>query len=179
MTFSTNPLLIRSAITAIHKTLRADIFALSATLATTDEDTVKILDAMRDIRHQILSQSQQEERLLEAPLRSYDPVLANQLEDNHLKLATQLDNLCAQARLLIPLPHNKRQQAQHNLYLDWNHFVSEYLQHLEVKERDMIPALMLSLSPEASLASATFIQMPNLLQAHASPATGECCHGKP
>lgn len=102
MTLSAHPMLIGDAIAAIHKTLRAEVFALSEQLAKAPTDAVALLQTMQQVRYQILTQESQTGPLIESALRHYDPALANQLEDNCLKLEAQLDHLCAQARLEVP-----------------------------------------------------------------------------
>ncbi|MDO3385198.1 hypothetical protein QWI17_05025 [Gilvimarinus sp. SDUM040013] len=174
MSLSANPLLIRDAMTAIHKTLRTEVFALSSLLAKSTDDAVTVLEAIQDMRRQIMSQAEQEAQLLEAALRDYDPVLANQREDNHLKFAAKLDHLCARARLLVSIYGIKRRHMQEEMYLDWNLFVSEYLLHLDLKEREMLPALVMSLAPMNNLASSMYIGNSALLAANTATSKPLC-----
>ncbi|MDO3383622.1 hemerythrin domain-containing protein [Gilvimarinus algae] len=160
MTFNTNPLFMGNAIAAIHKTLRAELFAVSALLSHPAAGIDEIISKLAEIRQLLNTHSHQEDSALESLLRDYDPAMANRMEDDHLKFGAQLQQLCAQASTAQALPEHRHCELIERLYLDWNRFVGEYLLHLDLEERVLLPALMRQLSPVESLACTLLMQAP-------------------
>lgn len=134
--------LTESALHVIHKYLRAELFKVSEHIACADALTLAVVQQqLHDIAALLRGHGQHEDQSFEAVLRAYDPLLANTLEDDHLKLEAALQRILDRARSLSTLPREEVDRQLQYLYLDWNQFVGHYLLHLDDEERLLFVAI--------------------------------------
>ena len=153
MNITADPSLVSTAIAVIHKYIRTEIFALSDRLACADHSAAgELQKAFGEMAVLLRGHSANEDTAFETLLRDYDPLLANTLEDDHLRLDAHLTRILASADALSGLPAEQEAQALYQLHLDWNQFVGEYLLHLDDEERRLFPAIKQYLPPISVLA---------------------------
>ncbi|MBU2887542.1 hypothetical protein KO507_17390 [Gilvimarinus agarilyticus] len=71
----------------------------------------------------------------ESPLREYDPVLANQLEDGSFRLCALLEQFLPHLAALRELSRAELLPQRYALYLDWNLIVAECFIHWDLVSR--------------------------------------------
>lgn len=155
------PPLTHSALHIIHKHIRAQLFDMTNTLARAEpQQLTSVRKQLHDTASLLRGHGSHEDQAFESVLRAYDPLLANTLEDDHLKLEASLQRILTSADQLDHLTDTQKTEHLQHLYLDWNQFVGHYLLHLDDEERllfvairehmpemDLIRASMASLEP--------------------------------
>lgn len=138
---TTTPL-THSALHIIHKYIRAQLFEMANALARADnQDLAEVQRQLENTAALLRGHGSHEDQAFESVLRAYDPLLANTLEDDHLKLEAALQRILTSAGQLDTLPDAQKNEHLQYLYLDWNQFVGHYLLHLDDEERLLFVAI--------------------------------------
>ncbi len=138
---ATTPL-SHSALHIIHKYIRAQLFDMANTLARAEpHQLTSVQNQLQDTASLLRGHGTHEDQAFESVLRAYDPLLANTLEDDHLKLEASLQRILTSADQLDRLADTQKSEHLQYLYLDWNQFVGHYLLHLDDEERLLFVAI--------------------------------------
>src|SRR5690606_38546155 len=94
---TTTPL-THSALHIIHKYIRAQLFEMANALARADnQDLAEVQRQLENTAALLRGHGSHEDQAFESVLRAYDPLLANTLEDDHLKLEAALQRILTSA----------------------------------------------------------------------------------
>ncbi|HEY7885259.1 MAG TPA: hypothetical protein VIC08_09955 [Cellvibrionaceae bacterium] len=144
---SCNPL-TEGALPVMHKVLRCELFKTSDALAQAECDNIDPLQQqLQTVAALLRSHGRDEDLEFEALLREYDPMLANILEDDHLKLEADLVRLLSAVQALSNIAAANRQAPLQQLYMDWNLFVGHYLLHMDDEERRLLVVIKEHMPP--------------------------------
>lgn len=129
----------------VHMGQRQRLFALTVELGSTDTADMPGLSALADrclaMTQELREHAEHEDSFIHPLLREKAPAAAKALDSEHARLEIALDDLDAQARLLADVPPERRDEAQHRVYLALNGLISAYLAHLDAEETIAMPAL--------------------------------------
>jgi hypothetical protein len=129
----------------IHKAIRVELFAATAEAGRLDPSQVVARGALAshvtDIVELLRSHAEHEDAAIQPVLEVRLPDLAERVEVDHLTLEARMDDLAEmaaeQAAAGVPDPGTQVQR----LYLALASFTGDYLEHQDVEERVIMPAL--------------------------------------
>ncbi|HEX2578594.1 MAG TPA: hemerythrin domain-containing protein [Aquihabitans sp.] len=162
-TLETTPLAISSIPTVavdlyrdIHKAIRVDLFALTASAARTDPaDCAARADLALRVRASmdfLEVHAEHEDTAIGPVLVEHLPQLAERIEVDHVAFEGRGSYLADLAQAVVEAEGADRRPLLHHLYLDLAGFTSTYLAHQDVEERELMPALEAAVGPEQVLA---------------------------
>ena len=129
----------------IHKGLRGELFALTASAGQTDpSDAESRADLARHVDSVVsllVSHAHHEDAAIEPVLERYLPDLAERIETDHVALDRRIAAVADMAKTAIDAPAGARRFELHRVYLELSAFVSAYLAHIDLEERYVGPAL--------------------------------------
>jgi hypothetical protein len=138
----------------IHKGIRAELFAITATagsLDPADRPDRSALAAHIDQMTWVLEiHAHHEDEFIDPILRERFPALAIEVETDHTTLEARFAWLAALAHDLVDAPDVDARRIAHLLYLELSGFTSRYLRHQLLEEAEIMPALDRLLGPEGS-----------------------------
>jgi len=156
------------AITVIHKFIRAELFGFSQVLAQAEPTHLPMLNqtlaALMGLLH---GHAAQEDQAFGPLLQQAGAALAEQMQAEHQGLDAQLGQIAEQLAQLEPEATGAFAGLQ-QLYLDWNRFVSAYLQHLDIEERQLFVAIAEQMPALSLVAQSAAAQPPEQRQAFLS-----------
>jgi hypothetical protein len=131
----------------VHKGLRHALFDLTFAAGRVDvADDVEVralVDTCRRAVELVRAHDDHEDQLLlRALVETHAPDLAGRIDDEHRALALRLDALACRADELAATPSGARGAPGHALYLEAAAVTSACLEHLDVEERLVMPALI-------------------------------------
>jgi hypothetical protein len=129
----------------IHKGIRSVLFGVTI-------DAGRINPADRDARavfatrvyataELLESHAGHEDRFVQPVLEQYAPPLAVEIAQAHASFATRVTAFRDTARDLVGVSSGAARSSLHQLYLDFALFTATYLEHQEMEERVVTPAL--------------------------------------
>ena len=137
----------------IHKGIRSELFALTESAGRTDPgDEVAVAalaDHVRSVHALLESHAEHEDTVLQPSIEQLLPSVAERIAVDHLAFEQRGEWLVELASSVVPAPAGDRRRLVHNLYLDTAAFVSTYLEHQDVEERVIMPALEAALGVPA------------------------------
>jgi hypothetical protein len=130
----------------IHKGLRHALFALTVNAGCLDTpDDTRVLELTAESRRLIGMVRDHDEheaqRALDELIEVQAPALAALIHDEHRVLVERLEWLASRADELAAAPAGARVTIAHTYYLELAAFTSAYLEHLDLEERVVMPAL--------------------------------------
>ena len=129
----------------IHKGIRAELFALTATAGNIDPDDHgdrAALAAHIDATAGVLTMhAHHEDDHLDPLLAQHLPALAEQVTDDHAELEARFAAITDLGYALIGAPAGETRRIAHVLYLELSGFTSRYLAHQLVEETQIMPTL--------------------------------------
>ena len=138
----------------IHKGIRAELFAVTLSAGAVDPEDrqgrAALADHVVSVADLLTAHAAHEDDLIDPVLSQHLPDLAQQIAADHAILDRRFHSLVDQARSLPHEPDRGR-PVLHWLYLDLASFVSAYLEHQDLEERAVMPALERAIGPEAVL----------------------------
>jgi hypothetical protein len=137
----------------VHKGVRHALFDLTYAAGRADvADDVEVgalVDTCRRAVELVRAHHDHEDQLLlRALVATHAPDLAGRVDDEHRSLATRLDGLAYRADELAASPSTLRDAPAHALYLEAAAVTSACLEHLDVEERLVMPALIAACDDE-------------------------------
>jgi hypothetical protein len=151
----------------IHKGIRVELFSVTTEAGRIDpsEDVARaaLADHVADVVHLLSGHAEHEDAAIQPVLEARLPDLAERVEVDHLTLESRMDDLNemaaeAAARRVVD-PSSK----VHRLYLALASFTSDYLEHQDVEERVIMPAL------EAAVGIEDVVAIHGAILAHIPP----------
>jgi len=128
----------------IHKGIRSELFAVTKRAGNLDpSDVVDRRDLgchVQRVVELLVSHAEHEDGHIQPPLEQHLPALAEQVEDDHVRLEARIRLLAGQAADLAAAATDPRPGA-HQLYVELASFTSTYLAHQDLEERVIMPAL--------------------------------------
>ncbi len=139
----------------VHKGIRAELFALTATagnLAPADSaDRAALAEHVRSVARMLASHAEHEDRVIDPVLREHLPALAEEITADHERIEARIDTIVALAAASAMAPVADHRRLSHLVYLELAEFTSEYLAHQDLEERVVMPALEDAIGPEGTL----------------------------
>jgi hypothetical protein len=139
----------------VHKGIRAELFAIVSEAGRLDPSNraarAALADHVRMVSELLVSHAEHEDSAVQPALEVHLPDLAERIEKDHTKLDRRIAgfvDLAAAAADATPVDQTVR---AHQLYLELASFTSVYLEHQDVEERVVMPALDAAVGPEAVL----------------------------
>ena len=137
----------------IHKAIRVELFAVTAEAGRIDPSEVvaraALADHVGDVVAFLVSHAEHEDAAIQPVLEARLPDLAERVEVDHLTLEARMDDLRDMtAEAAAPKLDDPWAQV-HRIYLALSSFTSDYLQHQDVEERVIMPALEAAVGVEA------------------------------
>jgi hypothetical protein len=129
----------------IHKGIRAELFALTAQAGALDPTPgvgrAALAAHVSDVVDLLVQHAEHEDGPIQPALEAELPDLAERIASDHLVLEAQLVDLRDMAADAAALDHAEPRLAVHRLYLALACFTGRYLEHIDVEERIVMPAL--------------------------------------
>lgn len=129
----------------IHKGIRTELFAVTADAGRLDPGDraarLALAERIGGMVELLVTHAEHEDGAIQPALETHLPDLAERVEVDHLTLEARLGDLEAWARDAADAPAASRRQRTHGLYLELASFTGAYLEHQDVEERVIMPAL--------------------------------------
>lgn len=136
----------------IHKGIRSELFSVverAGNVDTHDRDGVDALVDHVTSTHRLLEgHAHHEDATIQPVLERELPVLADRIEQDHLALDRTFARIADMASSIEASTSTARRDV-HLLYLDLARFSSEYLTHIDIEERVLMPALETAIGVDA------------------------------
>jgi hypothetical protein len=129
----------------IHKGIRAELFATTVQAGSLDpgDDAARVALArrVRGVRELLVAHAAHEDTHVQPLLEEHTPALAGEVARAHARIETTLVVLDDAADAAMRAPAVEQRPRVHELYLDLALFTATYIEHEEVEERLVMPAL--------------------------------------
>lgn len=137
----------------IHKGIRAELFALVDEAGALDPapgiERASLAGHVDAVVELLVQHAEHEDGAIQPVLEAELPELAERIATDHLVLEAQLEDLRAMAADAAALDHPEPRLAVHRVYLALACFTGRYLEHQDVEERVVMPALEQAVGVEA------------------------------
>jgi hypothetical protein len=137
----------------IHKGIRSELFAVCAEAGRLDPSDVTgrlaLASQVRGVVDLLGGHASHEDTHVQPAIEAHLPDLAELIERDHQILEDRMDLLIEMADGAADAPRNERRARLHHLYLELCSFSSAYLQHQDVEERVVMPALEVAIGVPA------------------------------
>jgi iron-sulfur cluster repair protein YtfE (RIC family) len=138
---------------AIHKGIRAELFALTESAGTADTADrmarAALADHVGSVAALLESHAHKEDAVIDPILEVHLPDLAERITVDHAVLDGRISSILDMARSAVDAPAVDQVRLGHWLYLDLATFTSDYLEHQDLEERIVMPALEAAVGVEA------------------------------
>jgi hypothetical protein len=129
----------------IHKAIRAGLFEVTAEAGRLDasDRTARVAHAnrVRELVRFLELHAEHEDEHLQTAIEQVLPDRAAAIAADHVALEVRMQSLVALADLAFECERDDDRAAVHDLYLELSSFTASYLQHQDVEERVVMPAL--------------------------------------
>jgi hypothetical protein len=137
----------------IHKGIRAELFAVTSAAGHTDPGDAVARAALaghvNDVHGLLEEHAEHEDAAIQPLLEAHLPALAEQVAVDHLAFDRRGASLVDLAAGAAEAPATDQRRLLHQLYVDLASFVSSYLAHQDLEEREIMPALERAVGVEA------------------------------
>jgi hypothetical protein len=137
----------------IHKGIRTELFAVTEGAGRADPgdaaDRAALAQHVRTVRQLLISHAEHEDGAIQPVLAAELPSLAARIEVDHEVLEARLAGLEELAGTVEAAGTGSARRDLHQLYLELGSFTSAYLEHQDVEERVVMPALEAAVGVEA------------------------------
>ncbi len=137
----------------IHKAIRVELFSVTTEAARLDPSQgiarAALAGHVQDVVQLLVSHAEHEDGAIQPALEANLPDLAERVERDHLTLEARmvdLQDMAAEAAALEVVDPGAR---VHRLHLALAAFTGQYLEHQDVEERVIMPALEVAIGVEA------------------------------
>jgi Hemerythrin HHE cation binding domain len=128
----------------IHKGIRTELFAATTRagqLDPSDRTSRAVLaDHVREVVELLVTHAEHEDAAIQPALEVHLPDLAERIETDHASLDGRMTDLVGMANEAADAADGERFRS-HRLYVELASFTSAYLEHQDVEERVVMPAL--------------------------------------
>jgi hypothetical protein len=139
----------------VHKAIRVELFAVTVAAGRLDpaDQAARIAHAasVRDLVRFLVFHAEHEDDFLDAPIADVLADRAAQITADHKALEARMEDLVALADLAFEDDRDDDRAAVHDLYVELAAFTSAYLEHQNLEERVVMPALIAAYGVEAVL----------------------------
>jgi hypothetical protein len=129
----------------VHKAIRVAMFDVVAEAGRLDpaDRTARAAHAAKvaDLVRFLLFHAEHEDAVLDGPVREVLPEIADDIAAAHVALETRMHRLVELADLAFDDGRDDDRAAMHDLYLELASFAASYVEHQDVEERVVMPAL--------------------------------------
>ena len=140
----------------IHKAIRVELFAVTTEAGSLDPSQgiarAALASHVTDLVHLLLSHAEHEDGAIQPVLEASLPELAERVEVDHLTLEAGLQDLAEMAAEAASLTVADPGGKIHRIYLALSSFTSDYLEHQDVEERVVMPAVEAAVGVDAVVA---------------------------
>jgi hypothetical protein len=140
----------------IHKAIRVELFAVTTEAGRLDPSQgiarAALATHVRDAVELLVSHAAHEDGAVQPALEIHLPELAERVEIDHLTLDARMADLTGMAQEAAALAVTDAGAKVHRLYLALASFTSDYLEHQDVEERVVMPALEAAIGVEEVVA---------------------------
>lgn len=137
----------------IHKGIRAELFALTATAGSLDpterDDRAALADHVRSVSGVLQSHAHHEDSVIDPVLAEQFPGLAERARADHEELERRFGRLVDRAGAFVDVDASDDRRLAHLLHLELAGFTSAYLVHQDLEEREIMPMLERRLGVDA------------------------------
>jgi hypothetical protein len=145
----------------IHKGIRAELFAVTASAGNTDpgdrEGRAVLSAHVVEVIALLADHAHHEDTHLLPVLEEHLPVLFERNATEHTALETRLNRIADRAGAITDAEAGEQRARVHNLYLDLASFTGAYLAHQEFEERMVMPAVLDAIGVDGAFAVHTAI----------------------
>lgn len=139
----------------VHKGIRAELFAVTASAGNTDpndrDGRAALAAHLVDVIEFLIEHARNEDTHVLPLLETQLPALFERNAGEHAALDAHLDRIADRAFAMTEAATGEQRARVHNLYLDLASFTSAYLVHQEFEERIVMPALLGTIGVEGAL----------------------------
>jgi len=141
----------------IHKAIRVELFAVTTEAGRLDPAQgiarAALAGHVHDVVELLVSHAEHEDGAIQPALEADLPDLAERVERDHLTLEARLHDLGEMATEAAALEVVDPGGKVHRLYLALAAFTGQYLEHQDLEERVIMPALEAAIGVEAVVAT--------------------------
>ncbi len=141
----------------IHKAIRVELFSVTTEAGRLDPAhgiaRAALAGHVHDVVHLLVSHAEHEDGAIQPALEANLPDLAERVERDHLTLEARLHDLADMATEAAALEVVDPGGKVHRLYLALAAFTGQYLEHQDVEERVIMPALEAAIGVETVVAT--------------------------
>ncbi|HEX6418273.1 MAG TPA: hemerythrin domain-containing protein [Acidimicrobiales bacterium] len=137
----------------IHKGIRSELFAVTEQAGRLDPasraDRIALASHVGSTVDLLVEHAEHEDGAIQPVLEEVLPALADRVAAEHEAVERRLRGLAALSAETVEAPGSARRGAVHRLYVELAAFTSAYLDHQDVEERLVMPALEDAVGVEA------------------------------
>lgn len=137
----------------IHKGIRAELFAVTSEAGSLDPSQgiarAALANHVRDVVTLLVSHAEHEDAAIQPALEQHLPDLAQRIEVDHGTLEARMQDLLELAGEAAALAAPDAGWRVHRLYVELSSFTGTYLEHQDVEERVVMPALERTIGVDA------------------------------
>lgn len=162
MTLTSNPDLREFPMVAldlyrdIHKGIRAELFAVTSEAGQVDPadraGRVQVATHLDRVVDLLVSHAEHEDAAIQSTMEAHLPDLAEQIAIEHTTIDGRMIELRALAGQAVEASRPEQRVWSHRLYLELASFTGAYLEHQDVEERVVMPAIEAAVGVEAVVA---------------------------
>ena len=140
----------------IHKGIRAELFAITATAGNLDpterDDRSALADHVFSVAGVLESHAHHEDAVIDPALEEHFPALAERARADHATLEQRFARLVELTGAFVDVDPADERRLAHLLHLELAGFTSAYLVHQDLEEREIMPVLERRLGVDAMVA---------------------------
>jgi Hemerythrin HHE cation binding domain. len=140
----------------IHKGIRAELFAITATAGNLDptdrSDRSAFADHVTSVAAVLESHAHHEDAVIDPALEEHFPGLAERVRADHEALERRVARIVDLAAGFVAVDSSDDRRLAHLLHLELAGFTSAYLVHQDLEEREIMPSLERRLGVDAMAA---------------------------
>ncbi len=140
----------------IHKGIRAELFSVTGAAGSADpgnrDDRAAVADHVHAVAAVLESHAHHEDAAVDPALHAHLPALAERINADHARLETRFGHVVDLAASTVDAADADRRRLVQLLHLDLSGFTSDYLAHLVLEERVVMPALAAAIGMDEVIA---------------------------
>jgi hypothetical protein len=140
----------------IHKAIRIELFSVTTEAGRLDPSQglarAALATQVNDVVQLLVAHAEHEDGPIQPALEAHLPELAERIEVDHLTLDARMQDLQVMAAEAAILEAVDPRAQVHRLYVALAAFTSDYLEHQDVEERVVMPALEAAVGVEETIA---------------------------
>ncbi len=137
----------------VHKGIRAELFAVTGSAGTLDPSDAAARGDFADHVHSVVDllvgHAAHEDSRIQPAIEQHLPELAERIAGEHERLERRIETVAELAAEAVEVRAGAGRAAMHNIYLELASFTSSYLEHQDLEERIVMPALERAIGVDA------------------------------